>query len=119
MKLIALIAAMIFLLPRVLVAEAEEVVNTSKNLAMADVLAIADQEARRRVYDIEHIEHVDVHWQENMPWPDFETELKGREYVAVSYSRLNKDYGLVTGWSLWVFVDRSTGEIIRIQQLFY
>ena len=84
----------------------------------SEILAIADAEAKRLGYDVEHMSVAfDLY---NTQWEQFEMQsvqntpppmvqaLTGRDFFAVYYGPMQAQ----SGGDLWVFVDRHTGEIV-------
>ena len=86
------------------------------------ILAVADEEATRLGYDIEHMSvsfnTYNSKWRDYLasaqnfvPVPKVQEKLKDREYWAVYYAPPKRG---MRGGNLWVFLDRETGEIITV-----
>ncbi|MCZ6623713.1 MAG: hypothetical protein O7B35_05705 [Deltaproteobacteria bacterium] len=85
------------------------------------ILSISDQEASRLKYDVDTMSvSFNIH---NSQWnrylkslegigglPDVEDKLKGRDFWAVYYGPLKRQFG----GDLWVFVDRDSTDIITV-----
>jgi hypothetical protein len=87
----------------------------------SEILAVADQEAKRLGYDVEQMSvSFDVYnsqWRDYLKslegaggMPDIEAKLKDREPLAVYYAPMKR---FQLGGDLWIFIDWNTGEVIE------
>ncbi len=82
----------------------------------SEILAIADKEAQRLGYDSEHMSiSFDI---DNSQWKEYvagisqstvAAKLNGKSFIAVYYGPMKEQLG----GDLWVFIDRSSGEVIE------
>lgn len=90
----------------------------------SDILAIADAEAKRLGYDVDHMgvafDIYNSRWNELVGSTPPETasigllkKLDGRRYFAVYYSLMKEP---MKGGDLFVFIDRATSEVVGTLQ---
>jgi len=97
--------------------------GAEKEWTRTEILQIADKEAIRIGYDVEHMSvSFDVYntkWEDYLKsfkgiggMPDVEKELEEHNnYLAIHFAPFKK---MILGGDLWVFIDLDNGEVITV-----